>query len=117
MLTHVGCCAGTDTDTSIASTAPFGEDSSDAGSVLSTSHAPAALAIASNQPVATLKGSELNTTGGMGMPKFGLRGDDAGMFDLPSSDDDDDGAYPPNCHSALLPRTGFCVLARRLPVL
>jgi hypothetical protein len=82
--------AGTDTDTSIASSAPFGVDSDDAGSVLSVDSD--ALPPTNVDPVPTLKGSNLNTGNGVGMPKFGLRGDDAGMFDLASDDDSDDGA-------------------------
>ena len=81
--------AGTDTDTSIARRAPFGVDS-DAGSVLSADSDP--LPLTNVDPVPTLKGSNLNTGNGVGMPKFGLRGDDAGMFDLASDDDSDDGA-------------------------
>ncbi len=80
--------AGTDTDTSIASSAPFGVDS-DADSVLSADSDP--LPLTNVAPVPTLKGSNLNTGNGIGMPKFGLRGDDAGMFDLASDDDSDDG--------------------------
>ena len=83
--------AGTDTDTSIASSAPFGNDTaSEAGSVLSTRSD--ASPPTNGDPVPTLKGSNLNTANGRAMPKFGLRGDDAGMFDLASDDDSDDGA-------------------------
>ena len=58
------------------------------------------------EPVATLKGSNLNTANGVGMPKFGLRGDDAGMFDL-ASDDSDDGAcdLQPNLRQIVVPLT------------
>ena len=56
--------------------------------------------------VPKLKGSELNTAGGVGMVKFGLRGDDAGMFDLASDGSDSDESVPSSFASFGRPSMG-----------